>query len=482
MRIHFIGIGGIGVSALAKYYLLKGHKISGSDLIETEITQALTRQGAKIRIGPHKAENIPFTADMVIHSPAVDRNNPELQQARNLVKRKPLASRWKPATDQKNQILILSYPQALAELTKEHYTIAISGTHGKSTTTAMIGLILIKAGFDPTIIVGTKVKEFDPQSPAGSNCRMGQGTFRIKNRPVLVIEADEHFASFLNYSPDIIVLTTIEPDHLDYYKNLQNIIKAFKQYILLLPKDGIVIANKDDKNTEKVLKSSKHITHYYSSKWVAAKQLRRIIQVPGEYNISNAHAALTLAKALQIPDKIIYDTLAKFQGTWRRFEVFELPLPSGKPKKYTLVSDYGHHPTELRVTVNAARFKWPKKELWVVFQPHQYQRTQYFFRDFISTLSLLPIDKLIVSDIYDVAGREHKDITEKISSEMLVKQIIRKKGREHATNILHIPTLDEIETFLKENLKGGEVVMVMGAGDIYDLTLRLTGKIQKGKI
>lgn len=470
MRIHFIGIGGIGVSALAKYYLEKGHTITGSDLVESELTQDLKSKGANIKIGPHKAENIPPVVDLIIHSPAVNRENLELQHARSLLAFQPITSRWKSYGKPKQQLQILTYPQALGELTKEYYTIAVSGTHGKSTTTAMIALLLIEAGFDPTVIVGTKVKELDPTLSSGTNCRVGQETFRIENRPVLVMEADEHFASFLNYAPDIIVLTSIEPDHLDYYKNLRNIIKAFKQYTLLLPKQGIIIANKDDKNTATVIKGTKHIVQQYASTWEAAKQLRSILKVPGEYNVANAHAALTLARALRIPDRTSFKALSKFQGTWRRFEVFELR----KPVRYTLVSDYGHHPTEVRVTVHAARFKWPQAKIWLVFQPHQYQRTFYFYRDFIAMLSLLPVEKIIIPDIYDVAGREETEIREQVSSEKLVKQVLRRKGREHAQDILYIPTLQEIKTYLEKNLTGGEVVMVMGAGDIYGLTLELT--------
>ena len=229
MNIHFIGIGGIGVSALAKYYLEKGHKVSGSDLVSSEIIESLKKRGVKIHIGPHLTRNVLVKIDLVVYSPAVQTNNPELKQARKL------------------GIKCLSYPEALGELTKKHFTIAISGTHGKSTTTCMIGLLLTKAGLDPTVIVGTKIKEFAPhqKNGGGSNCRVGKSQY-------LVIEADEHFASFLNYWPKIIVLTNIEADHLDYYKNLGNILKTFKKYIGHLPENGVLVVNKDDKNISKV--------------------------------------------------------------------------------------------------------------------------------------------------------------------------------------------------------------------------------------
>ena len=465
MKIHFIGIGGIGVSALARYYLARGHTVSGSDLVETEITQALKEKGAIISIGPHQAGNVPFNADRAIYSPAVQRTNPEREEAERIGERRSGAARVDLSSESKNHFAVLSYPEAVGELTKSHYVVAVSGTHGKSTTTAMIGLILERAGLDPTVIVGTKVREF-----GNSNCRIGNNGYLRNGKPILVLEADEHFASFLNYSPDLIVLTTIEADHLDYYKNLTNILRAFRTYILRLPQDGIIVANKDDKNVFDVVASSKHLVQYYSAKWTAAEELRKILQVPGEYNVANAHAALTAARALGVQDKVSFQALGAFRGTWRRFETFELE----QPVRYTLVSDYGHHPTEVRVTVGAARAKWPKNELWLVFQLHQYQRTYFFFRDFESILARLPVDKLILADIYDVVGREEDAIRQKVSAEKLAQGIQKRKGRKLAETVLWIPTIDGIYDYLQQNLKGEEIVMVMGAGDIYNLTLRLT--------
>ena len=207
MKIHFIGIGGIGISALAQYYLAKGHKISGSDLVSSEITELLRKKGAKLL----KFKELSSSVGLVIYSPAVPEHNPELKKAEKL------------------KIKCLSYPQALGELTKQHFTIAVCGTHGKSTTTAMLGLILIKAGFDPTVIIGTKLREF------------GNSNFRAGNGKYLVIEADEHFGSFLNYWPKMIVITNIEKDHLDYYKNLQSVKKAVRQFVGHLSKAGILI-------------------------------------------------------------------------------------------------------------------------------------------------------------------------------------------------------------------------------------------------
>ena len=439
LKVHFIGIGGIGVSALAKYYLEKGHKVSGSDLVSSEITNALKEKGVKLIFGKHKAKNLLKDIDLVIYSPAVQKDNPELKQA------------YKTQTS-KHNIQILSYPEALGELTKQYFTIAISGTHGKSTTTAMLGLLLIKAGLDPTIIIGTKVKEFG-NFRTGSNCRVGKSKY-------LVIEADEHFASFLNYWPKIIILTNIEKDHLDYYKNLTNILKAFKKYISHLPKDGQLITNKDDKNIQKLIKESPALLNTYSLKQPEAEKLRKILKVPGEHNVANALATLCAARILKIPDKISFEALSKYKGCWRRFEEKKAVINN---KQLTIISDYGHHPTEVKVTLKAVREKYPKKKIWCVFQPHQYQRTYYLFNDFVKVFKQAGqfIDKIIITDIYDVAGREKEKTKKKINSEKLVKAISKNQ-------IIYLPT-QKIMNFLKENLKGGEVVIVMGAGDIYNL-------------
>ena len=404
MKIHFIGIKGIGVSALAGYYLAKGHKVSGSDLV----------------LGPHRAENVPQDADLVIHSPAVKSDNPEVKQAKKL------------------KIKIQTYPQALGDLTKEYFTIAISGTHGKSTTCAMVALILMKAGFDPTVIIGTKLKEFN-----GNNFRMGKSKY-------LVIEADEWQASFLNYWPKIIVLTNIEKEHLDYYRDLKHILSTYKEYVGHLSKHDILITNQDDGNIPKLKVKSKK----FSLKQKESKKLRKILKVPGEHNVYNALAALTLARTLRIPDEVSFKALSEYKYVWRRFEIV-------KRKGFTIISDYAHHPTEVKATLGAAREKFPNKEIWCIFQPHQYQRTFYLFNDFVRVFSNAPIDKLIITDIYDVAGRERKKIKEKISSKELVRKI--KKAEK-----VYLP-MEKIKGYLKRNLKGGEVVIIMGAGDVYKL-------------
>ncbi|MEK7541077.1 MAG: UDP-N-acetylmuramate--L-alanine ligase [Patescibacteria group bacterium] len=442
MKIHFIGIGGIGVSALAQYYLSKGHEVSGSDLVASEITDFLKNKGAKIKIGQEE-DNIKQGIGLVIYSPAANDNNPEYRKAKEL------------------NIKLQSYPEALGDLTKQYFTIAVSGSHGKSTTTAMTALVLAKAGLDPTVIVGTKIKEFNNLA-----LNHAEGTnFRAGESKILVIEADEHFASFLNYWPKIIILTNIEKEHLDFYKNLNNIKKTYKKYLSHLKEDGILVANKEDKNINKIVKKGNHETVFYSIKQKESKKLKRILKLPGKHNIYNALAVLAVARILGVSDKIIFDTLSKYRGSWRRFD-----LKQGKAgsKKITVISDYGHHPTEVLATLKAAREKYPKKKIWCVFQPHQYQRTYYLFNDFVKIFSRLAesrsagrIDNIIITDIYDVAGREIKKIIAEVSSEKLVQKISK-------NNVKYI-ILRDLEKYIKENIKSGEVLIIMGAGDIYRL-------------
>ena len=315
MKIHLIGIGGIGVSSLAQYYLSKGHTVSGSDLVASEITDFLINKGIKVAIG-NLAENIKQDFDLVVHSPAVKQENPEYKKAKEL------------------GIKTQSYPEALGELTKEYYTIAVAGAHGKSTTTAMIALVLMEAGFDPTVIVGTKLKEF-----GNSNFRAGKSKF-------LVIEACEYDSSFLSYSPKIIVITNIDKEHLDYFKTFANVKKAFKDFIVRLPEDGFLVFNKDDKYPPKIAKP-KFKAVGYSIKQKEAKKIKPILKVPGMHNVSNAMAALDVAKVLNIPEKIYLRAISKFSGTWRRFEIREAKV---EDKQITLVSDYGHHPNEILAT------------------------------------------------------------------------------------------------------------------------------------
>ncbi|MEK7124439.1 MAG: UDP-N-acetylmuramate--L-alanine ligase [Patescibacteria group bacterium] len=425
MRIHFIGIGGIGVSALAQYYLAKGHEISGSDLESSEITEFLDKKGIKVFIG-QKPENVSADLDLIIYSPAVPQDNPEFKKAKEL------------------GVRMKSYPGALGELTEQHYTIAVSGSHGKSTTTAMVGLILERAGFDPTVIVGTKLKEF------------GNFNFRAGKSKYLVIEACEYDGSFLNYSPQIIVVTNVDKEHLDYFKTFSNVKKAFKKFMMRLPAGGFLVANKEDENMPKIT-NNQFSSFYYATNQKEADVLRKVLKIPGMHNISNALAALAVARILKVPDDISFKTLGKYKGSWRRFEII-------KNKPYTIISDYAHHPNEILATLTAAREKYPNKKIWCVFQPHQHQRTHYLFNDFVKVFRRLPIDNIIITDIYDVAGRETKKINEEVNSQKLAKKINKK-------SVLYM-NVEKAEKFVKENIKKGELLIIMGAGDIYKLTAK----------
>jgi len=398
LKVHFLGIGGIGVSALARYYLAQGHKVSGSDLASSEITTALAKAGAKISIGENV---IPENVDLIIHSPAVN-------------------VRFRKSN-------ILSYPEALGRLTKQYFTIAISGTHGKTTTTAMLALILIKAGLDPTVIIGTKMKEF------------GNTNFRAGKSKYLLIEADEHFASFLNYWPKIIAITNIEADHLDFYKNLKNIKTAFRKFIGHLPKDGILITGKSVKKKD-------------------FPEMKKILEVPGDHNAYDALLALNVARALKIPDKISFSALTEYKGAWRRFEIL-------KTKPFIHISDYGHNPQKALAALKGAREKYPDRKIWCVYQPHQYERTYFLFKEFVQAFRKAPIDRLIITDIYDVAGRESKRIKQKVDSQKLIQAINKK-------SVSYLPK-DKIVPYLKKEVRNGEVLIVMGAGDIYRIDKEL---------
>jgi len=421
MKIHFIGIGGIGVSALAQYFLSKNYQISGSDLNSSEITQKLENQGINIIIGKHSSKNISKDINLVIYSPAVISTNLELKKAKSL------------------GIKTQTYPQALGEITKKYYTIAVSGTHGKSTTSSMLAIILSNAGFDPTVIIGTKLKEF------------GDSNFRSGNSKYLVIEADEYKESFLNYHPKIIVVTNIDNDHLDYYKNLENILKSFSKYFKKMNKKGFLIANNDDENTKKVVNKN---TIFYSLQEKEAKEIKKIIKIPGDHNIQNALAAFKVAQLLGIKKEKILEGISLYKGSWRRFEIFN-------KKNFTLISDYGHHPTEIEKTLKATREKFPTKRIRCVFQPHQIKRTLYLFDDFIKVLKEAPVDEIILSDIYNVAGRE--DFKKNISSKKIAETIKSSK----------VKYKKNVKEYVIKTTKKNEILIIMGAGDIYNLFLEL---------
>lgn len=455
MTIHFIGIGGIGVSALAKYYLSQGARVSGSDLASSEITEELKNLGVKVFIGRHKKSNIPKHTAKVIYTAAVTKDNPELKAAFELA---------------------VSYPEAVGELTKKYETITVSGSHGKSTTTALIALVLEEGYFDPTVLIGTKVKEF-----GNSNFRQGRGRH-------LVLEADEWNRSFHNYFPKIAVVTNIDAEHLDTYRNAEAVKKAFEKYLSRVPRDGAIVANYDDPRTRKVArKFGKRVYGYSLSDW-DAPLIRKTLKIPGEHNVSNALAAARVGRLLGIKEGHILSALSRFSGCWRRFEWKGLlnsvrgGVSNGVNGAHVF-SDYGHHPTEIKATIAAARERFPFRRVWCVYQPHQYQRLRYLWKDFIPAFDLA--DRVSLLPVYNVAGREHMrsaHIRDKrgqtrqagrdaelpgnvnVSSEKLMRELL-KRGK----NASYHRSQDEIKNFILTNSRPGDIVLIMGAGDIYTL-------------
>jgi UDP-N-acetylmuramate--alanine ligase len=409
MKIHFIGIGGIGISALARKYLAEGKTVSGSDRSESPITKELSTLGVEIKIG-HAAANIPADCDLIIYTIAIEPDNPELLEAKQ------------------RGIKLLTYPQALGLLSAEKYTIAISGTHGKTTTTAMIAKIMIDAGLDPTVIVGSLMKE-NGYLTSVTNFIAGKSKY-------LVVEACEYRRSFLNLSPKILVITNIDNDHLDYYQDLDDIKSAFAEFAAKLPADGVLITEKEYSQITRPIK----------------------LQIPGEHNQKNAQAALAVAQALRIEPIAARRSLAEFAGTWRRFEF------KGKTKEGALVyDDYAHHPTEIKATLAGAREMFPERRIIVIFQPHLYSRTKLLSADFAA--AFCNADEVILLPIY--AAREPFDST--VSSEMLA-EAITKQG----TKAITLPDFISVQNYLStltptEALSERELVIIMGAGDIFEL-------------
>ncbi|OGZ96564.1 MAG: UDP-N-acetylmuramate--L-alanine ligase [Candidatus Sungbacteria bacterium RIFCSPLOWO2_02_FULL_54_10] len=429
-HVHFIGVGGIGVSALARYYLSIGATVSGSDLVASEITRALAEKGATVIIGNHAALNLLSGATRVIYTAATPQTNPELKEA----KRRKLSTQ--------------TYAEAVGDLTRQYRTVTISGSHGKSTTTAMTSLVMEAGYLDPTVIIGTKVREF-----GDSNFRSGKGSH-------LVLEADEWNKSFLHYSPHVAVVTNIDAEHLDTYKTVEAVEQAFSEYLGKVPQDGTIIANADDSRLAVVAKKFGPKVAWYSVKDMEAKKVKPLLKVPGTHNLSNALAALTAGRVLGVLEPDILRALSQFRGTWRRFEM------KGLYKGAHLVSDYGHHPREIMATLSAAREHFPMRRIWCVFQPHQYQRLKYLWNDFLSAFDMA--DRVVLLPVYDVAGREILAAKKAVNS-LLLAEGLQERGKD----AWHSASFPEARQFLDEGLRRGDVLLVMGAGDIYDLTTDL---------
>ena len=462
-RIHFIGIGGIGISALARYFLSQGYYVSGSDISSSDITNELKKDGINIYIG-HKSKNISKLNEFVVYSAAIPKNNPELRTALNL------------------KIPIKSYAQSLGELTRKYKTIAVSGTCGKSTTTAMLSLVFIKAGFDPNVIIGTKLKEFN-SSANGTNFKKGKDQY-------LIIEADEHFKSFLNYSPFAAIITNIDRDHLDFYKNLNNLKNTFLNFIKNISSGGILVVNKDDKNLfslnikiKKIAQKNKLKIYWYSitlnrRSSAQCNKIKKILKVPGKHNISNAMAVYTMARAFNIKDNDIFNALGRYKGAWRRMEYRgNLKSQISNLKNIPIYDDYAHHPSKIKAALAGFREKYPKSKIICVFQPHQIQRLKYLFKEFINSFN--DADNLILLDVFKVNGRDESPSD--INSEKLAGTIknlpVGKQGRKSSLTVLYLKNSNnlkkEIENIIALSPKLyplNFIIIMMGAGDIYKMT------------
>jgi UDP-N-acetylmuramate--alanine ligase len=428
-KVHFVGIGGSGLSALARIYKGMGKTVSGSDSAISPVIEELKRAGIKIEIG-HKSSNIQEDTDLVVYTQAVNEDNPEVLKAKEL------------------GINLYSYPQALGELTKSYKTIAVCGTHGKTTTTGMIGSALVDAGLDPTILVGSDIHELQ-----NSNARIGKSN-------LLVIEACEYRRAFLNYEPHFIVLTNLEPDHFDYYKTFKDYLKAFREFIEKLPENGTLIANSDDESVRSVMGELKNInivtfgksseTDYHFD---VIKNLN--LSVPGEYNKMNALAAYALCMELGADKSIVVQSLQSFKGAARRFEF------KGKIGKTQIYDDYAHHPTAIKAALKAAREKFGKKtKILCVFQPHQYSRTFHLLKEFGKAFS--DADEVIIPNIYGV--RDSLEDEKSISAEDLVKEISKNHKK-----VFYGEGLEKTAEIIKNRIGEWDFVFTMGAGDVWKL-------------
>lgn len=445
--IHMIGIGGVSMSGIAEILLSMGFKISGSDLHLSEVTERLEEKGIKIYNG-HFPENV-INAGVVIYTAAVKSDNPELVKA--------------------NELCIPTIERAdfLGELTKLYTeTIAVSGTHGKTTTTSMISLIFMEALKDPTVQVGADLKQLH-----GTNYRVG-------NSPYFIVEACEYVESFLRFSPKSAIILNIEEDHLDYYKDINHIQSSFKKFADLVPNDGYVFLNADDERCLEIAKSlnstvvtfginNKDATvraenvqlnsngHYSFTAIYGESNFKIDLNVLGIHNVYNALSAIAVALTYKIKIETIQSALFDFTGAHRRFEYV------GEFGNAQIYDDYAHHPTEIKATIEAAN-NLPHNKLWVIFQPHTYTRTSTLFNEFAS--AFLNVDEVILADIY--AAREID--TGEVSSEKLAIAI-----NKISNNCSYLGNFKDIETHLKENIKPGDVVLTVGAGDIYKVGLEL---------
>ncbi len=439
-KVHMVGIGGIGMSGIAEVLIEMNFNVSGSDKSLSEVTDRLEKLGAKIFEG-HSAENL-VDVDVLVYSSAVTMDNPEVAEA---IKRK---------------IPVIRRAEMLAELMRLKYGIGIAGTHGKTTTTSIVGLVLLDAGFDPTVIVGGKLRGL-----GGTNARLGSGEF-------IVVEADEFDRSFLQLTPTIAAITTLESEHLDIYKDIDDIKAAFCEFANKVPFYGFVVLCLDEEGLQDILPeiNKKIITYGLTSQAdvraidiehcentssfevrYKGKKLGSIkLAIPGLHNIQNSLAAIAIAIELGIDFETIKKSLEKFTGVYRRFEI------KAEVQDIMIIDDYAHHPTEVAATLKGIRAGWDRR-IVAVFQPHLYSRTRDFYEDFAK--SFLNCDVFICLDIYPAREEPIQGITGE-----LVTESAKKFGHK---NVLYVKDKNNLPDALINVVKSGDIVVTMGAGDIY---------------
>jgi UDP-N-acetylmuramate--alanine ligase len=440
--IHLVGIGGIGMSALAEILLDKGFRISGSDIKSSHITRKLENKGIKIYIG-HDESNV-LNADIIVYTSAVKPDNPEIVKAKALDI---------PTIDRAEMLgkLMISYDTS----------IAVSGTHGKTTTTSMISLIFEHAELNPTILVGGELSEI------GGNVKIG-------SNEILITEACEYKDNFLKFNPNVGIVLNVDEDHLDYFNDLDHILSTFSKFVKLIPKKGHLILNNDDYDVKKLIPHAKcniitcgiNLTSDFQATNITfseggypsfnvmhnGKNLERFtLNIPGKHNIYNALASIATAYTLNVPLIKIKEKLSQFKGTHRRFDIL------GKWNEVRVIDDYAHHPTEIKATLDATK-KFPHNKIWCVFQPHTYSRTKALLLDFAKAFN--DADKIIITDIY--AAREED--TGEIHSKTLV-DLIRKEDLD----VTYISSLNEVVEYLKEHTVSEDIVLTMGAGNVYEV-------------
>ncbi|HCC83257.1 TPA: hypothetical protein DEP96_00225 [Candidatus Uhrbacteria bacterium] len=419
-HIHLVGAGGIGISAVGKFLLAQGKFVSGSDSTSSPITDDLIKRGATIKIG-HDAANIPVDCDLVVYTEAAGTDNAERAEAT------------------RRGIKQLGHFGWLGELSRKYQTICVTGTNGKSTTTAMTGQIFVDAGLDPTVFVGSLVPGWE------------LGNLRIGKSDILIIEGDEYKQKMVQLHPEVTVITNIEEDHLDVYRDLDHIVATFQQLVEQTSKS--VFVNVDDENSQKLVSS---MVAPYGVNDVAGYELL----VPGEFNRANAAAARVVAHEFGINEETIKKSLENYRGIWRRFEVV------GELNGATVVSDYGHHPTAIKGTLEGAKKFYAGRRIVLCFQPHQHNRTRELFDEFVNSFD--QADALILVEIYGVTGRTD-DAT--VSSCDLLAAVERRLG--HDRPMSYAKNLTEAEQQVRDLIKPNDVVLIMGAGDIDSVARKL---------